>query len=85
MFAPIMRHLESKAINQVRGLLAKRQRFSPSDTRAVQAFGRVEFRSIIDSITIGLQVLLLFVGMLALGIGGTSGFSSWAKRWCLRQ
>lgn len=70
VFAPIIPRLESKAIDQVRGLLAKRQRFSPSDKRAVQAFGREEFRPIIDSITIGLQVLLLFIGMLTLGIGG---------------
>jgi putative ABC transport system permease protein len=33
-------------------------------------FGRQEFRPIIDGITIGLQVLLLFIGILTLGIGG---------------
>jgi putative ABC transport system permease protein len=33
-------------------------------------FGRDEFRPIIDGLTIGLQVLLLFIGMLTLGIGG---------------
>jgi putative ABC transport system permease protein len=33
-------------------------------------FGREEFRPIIDGITIGLQVLLVFVGTLTLGIGG---------------
>ena len=32
--------------------------------------GRQEFRPVIDSITIGLQVLLLFIGALTLGIGG---------------
>ena len=33
-------------------------------------FGREEFRPIIDGITIGLQVLLMFIGTLTLGIGG---------------
>jgi putative ABC transport system permease protein len=33
-------------------------------------FGRDEFRPIIDALTIGLQVLLAFVGTLTLGIGG---------------
>src|SRR5215472_2751787 len=33
-------------------------------------FGRDEFRPIINAITIGLQVLLTFVGTLTLGIGG---------------
>jgi putative ABC transport system permease protein len=33
-------------------------------------FGREEFRPIIDGITIGLQVLLAFIGTLTLGIGG---------------
>ena len=32
--------------------------------------GREEFRPIIDGITIGLQVLLVFIGALTLGIGG---------------
>ncbi len=33
-------------------------------------FGRDEFRPVIDGLTIGLQVLLTFVGTLTLGIGG---------------
>jgi len=33
-------------------------------------FGREEFRPIIDGITIGLLVLLVFIGALTLGIGG---------------
>ena len=33
-------------------------------------FGREEFRPVINGITIGLQVLLMFIGMLTLGIGG---------------
>ena len=33
-------------------------------------FGREEFRPVIDGMTIGLQVLLTFIGTLTLGIGG---------------
>ncbi len=55
---------------QVRATVAKRQRFSPTDERSIQMFGRQEFRPIIDALTIGLQVLLTFIGVLTLGIGG---------------
>lgn len=61
---------EERAINQARAAIAKRQRFSPTDKRAVQAFGRQQFRPVIDGVTIGLQALLLFIGTLTLGIGG---------------
>ena len=61
---------KSAAIQQVRDAVAKRQRFSGTDKRAIQMFGREEFRPIIDGITIGLQVLLVFIGTLTLGIGG---------------
>jgi putative ABC transport system permease protein len=57
-------------MQQVRQAIAKRQRFNPTDKRAISMFGREEFRPVIDGITIGLQVLLMFVGTLTLGIGG---------------
>lgn len=62
--------LEARAIEQIRQAVAKRQRFLPSDKRAIQAFGREQFRPVIDGITIGLQALLTFIGALTLGIGG---------------
>jgi transposase len=55
---------------QVRAAIATRQNFSPTDEKALQMFGRDEFRPVIDAITIGLEVLLTFVGALTLGIGG---------------
>ena len=61
---------EERAIRQVLAAIAKRQKFSPTDERAVQMFGRQQFRPVIDGITIGMQVLLLFIGTLTLGIGG---------------
>ena len=70
VFSSVSPSLEPQAMSQVRTAIGKRQRFSPTDKRAIQMFGREEFRPIIDGITIGLQVLLVFVGSLTLGIGG---------------
>jgi putative ABC transport system permease protein len=70
VFGAVRPSMEAAAIQQVRDIVGKRQRFSGTDRRAIQMFGREEFRPIIDGITIGLQVLLLFIGTLTLGIGG---------------
>jgi putative ABC transport system permease protein len=70
VFSALSPQFEPKAMDQVRQSIGKRQSFTPSDKRAIQMFGRQEFRPIIDGITIGLQVLLLFIGILTLGIGG---------------
>jgi putative ABC transport system permease protein len=70
VFAAVTPSMEKAAIQQVRDAVGKRQHFSGTDTRAIQMFGREEFRPIIDGITIGLQVLLIFIGTLTLGIGG---------------
>src|SRR5438552_815715 len=70
VFEPIAPQFEKKAMAQVLAAIATRQQFSPTDKKAFQMFGRDEFRPIIDAITIGLEVLLTFVGALTLGIGG---------------
>jgi putative ABC transport system permease protein len=70
VFSALNPRFEARAIEQVREAIGKRQRFAATDTRALQMFGREEFRPIIDGITIGLQVLLVFIGALTLGIGG---------------
>ena len=70
VFAPVAPQYEKKAMAQVLEAIATRQNFSPTDPKALQMFGRDEFRPVIDAITIGLEVLLTFVGALTLGIGG---------------
>jgi putative ABC transport system permease protein len=70
VFSSLAPSLEPKAMAQVREITARRQRFSPTDKRAILMFGREEFRPVIDGLTIGLQVLLVFIGALTLGIGG---------------
>ena len=70
VFSPITPKFEKKAQAQVLAAVAGRQGFSPTDKKALVMYGREEFRPVIDAITIGLQVLLLFIGALTLGIGG---------------
>src|SRR3954470_18192842 len=70
LFQPIAPQFEKKAMKQVLAAVATRQNFSPTDPKAFQMFGRDEFRPVIDALTIGLQVLLTFIGTLTLGIGG---------------
>ena len=70
VFEPIAPQFEKQAMQQFRAAIAKRQRFSPTDERAIMMFGREQFRPIIDGITIGFEVLFTFVGALTLGIGG---------------
>jgi putative ABC transport system permease protein len=70
VFEPIAPQFEKPAMAQVLAAVATRQHFSPTDPKAIQMFGRDEFRPIIDGLTIGLQVLLTFIGTLTLGIGG---------------
>src|SRR5246127_2056592 len=70
VFEPIAPQFEKRAMAQVLAAIASRQQFSPTDPKAIQMFGREEFRPIIDGLTIGLQVLLTFIGTLTLGIGG---------------
>lgn len=67
---PVAPMFEERAAEQFRAVLARRQGFSPTDKRALNWFGTSNMRPIIDGLTIGLQVLLLFIGSLTLGIGG---------------
>jgi putative ABC transport system permease protein len=70
VFEPVAPEFESKAMLQVRHTIADRQRFPASDKRAITMFGREEERPIYEGITLGLEGMLLFVGMLTLAIGG---------------
>ena len=60
----------TKADLQVRELLGKRHGFSPNDERALRAFGSVEAEKITGGMTKGLKIVLAFIGVLTLGIGG---------------
>ena len=70
LFEPVAPQFEDQAIQQVRRAIAERQGFSPTDKKAMFFNGRAQAKPVIDGITIGLQVLLIFIGALTLGIGG---------------
>ena len=70
VFEPVAPRFEAEARAEVLATLAARQHFSPTDRKAVMMIGREEFRPIINGITVGLEVLVTFVGALTLGIGG---------------
>ena len=70
VWTPISPTASAASIEQVREIMSRIHRFSPKDKRAILPFSRQEFRPVIDGITIGLQILLIFIGGLTLGIGG---------------
>jgi putative ABC transport system permease protein len=55
---------------QVRNILALQHRFNPADRRGVMVFNLMMQVHQFEVITIGLKVLLGFIGTLTLGIGG---------------
>ena len=70
IFAARATGLTEQAIAQVRQVLGREHRFSPLDRQALQMNSWLEIKKIIDGLTIGLQILLSFIGALTLGIGG---------------
>jgi putative ABC transport system permease protein len=62
--------LEPKAQLQVREFFAKRYRYNPADDRALNMFGSEKTNEITNGIVGGLQIVLTFIGVLTLAIGG---------------
>jgi len=60
----------SKVVRAVRSSLAYHHGFDPKDERAVFVFDAVKDLADLNVITVGIKVLLGFIGMLTLGIGG---------------
>lgn len=54
----------------VRSVMASEHRFNPTDRRAMYVFNLMEQIHQFELITIGLKILLGFIGTLTLGIGG---------------
>ena len=59
-----------KVVKGVRQSLAFHHNFNPKDDRAVFIFDAVKDLADLQAITIGIKILLGFIGMLTLGIGG---------------
>jgi putative ABC transport system permease protein len=62
--------LEPKATLQVKEFLARRYRYNPADERALNMFGSSKSNEIAAGITGGLKLVLTFIGVLTLAIGG---------------
>jgi putative ABC transport system permease protein len=62
--------LEAKATTQVRQFLANRYRYNPADERAINMFGSDKTNEITNSIVGGLRIVLTFIGIVTLAIGG---------------
>jgi putative ABC transport system permease protein len=62
--------LAARTDGQVRDLLGRRLLFNPRDEQALGSFGSVESQKIIGGIVIGLKIVLTFIGVLTLAIGG---------------
>jgi putative ABC transport system permease protein len=54
----------------VKAVLGKRLRFNPADERAVRTFGSAESQELTAGIVLGLKLVLTFIGVLTLAIGG---------------
>ncbi|HET9272375.1 MAG TPA: ABC transporter permease [Vicinamibacterales bacterium] len=62
--------LNSRTTNQVKDVLGKRLRFNAADPRALRIFGSAELQNITAGIVLGLKLVLSFIGVLTLAIGG---------------
>ena len=61
---------EEQATAQVKALLGKRLDFNPDDDRALRTFGSSQTAEITAGIVLGLKLVLGFIGVLTLAIGG---------------
>jgi putative ABC transport system permease protein len=60
----------SKFVEAVRNSMAFHHSFNPKDTRAIFVFDAVKDLADLNVITVGIKLLLGFIGLLTLGIGG---------------
>ena len=61
---------EEQATRHVKEALGKRLGFDPADERALRLFGSTQTAEIAQGITLGLKLVLGFIGVLTLAIGG---------------
>ena len=62
--------LDARTTAQVKAVLGDRVRFNPVDERAVRTFGSAAGQNIVGGIVLGLKLVLTFIGVLTLAIGG---------------
>jgi putative ABC transport system permease protein len=59
-----------QAEKQVRAYMAGRYGYDPTDERAANMFGSAQMQQIVGGIITGLKIVLTFIGVLTLAIGG---------------
>jgi putative ABC transport system permease protein len=62
--------LDARATQEVRKTLASRFHFNPADDRALNVWGSADTQRIVGPIVLGLKIILTFIGVLTLTIGG---------------
>ncbi|MBM3770754.1 MAG: ABC transporter permease [Acidimicrobiia bacterium] len=70
VFQAVSPTLEARAIRDVRAFLAERYQFNPTDERALNTFGSRQLQEIVGGIVTGLRIVLTFIGIVTLAIGG---------------
>jgi putative ABC transport system permease protein len=70
VFQAITPTLNPKTVADVRNALAPRLRFNPDDERALNIWGFADTQKIVGPIVFGLKLVLTFIGVLTLAIGG---------------
>jgi putative ABC transport system permease protein len=70
VFQAITPTVNEKTIADVRSALAARLRFNPNDERAIMVWGFADTQKIVGPIVFGLKLVLTFIGVLTLAIGG---------------
>jgi putative ABC transport system permease protein len=70
VFQAVSPTLDRQADQQVRSFLAERFRYDAADERALITFGSMDSQEIVGGIVTGLRIVLTFVGVLTLAIGG---------------
>ena len=60
----------SKVVEAIRNSMAFHHNFDPKDDRAIYVFDAVKDLANLNVITVGIKILLGFIGLLTLGIGG---------------
>lgn len=70
VFQSITPTLNARATADIRNILAGRLRFNPTDERALFFWGFADTQKIVGPIVLGLKLVLTFIGVLTLAIGG---------------
>lgn len=70
LFQAVDSSLHERVNADVTALLARRLRFNPADERALRTFGSLEAVEITAGIVLGLKLVMAFIGVLTLAIGG---------------